>query len=256
MKKIFNILFVIFSLSACKTQKSDGTKALAKSKSAKQIIAKHNKLKFDKKTISAKLKVNYKDANNSQNLSASLRIAKDEKIWISLSAYGFPVAKVLITPTRVSYYEKINHTYFDGDFALLSNFLGTELDYQKVQNVLVGEAILSLKKGKYKAGIEANKYILTPKRQHALYDFFLALNPDNYKVAKQAISQNKQDLSFDYTNYQKISGTAFPKNLNITVDDNGNTTAIKILYKTVIFNKTLKTPFKIPSSYKEIKINQ
>ena len=41
------------------------------------------------------------------------------------------MAKALITPTKVSYYEKINNTYFEGDFSLLSNWLGTDLDFQK-----------------------------------------------------------------------------------------------------------------------------
>jgi hypothetical protein len=31
--------------------------------------------------------------------------------------------------------------YFEGDFSALSQWLGTDLDYNKIQNLLVGEAL-------------------------------------------------------------------------------------------------------------------
>jgi hypothetical protein len=50
------------------------------------------------------------------------------------------MAKASITPTSVSYYEKIKGTYFEGDFSALSQWLGTDLDFNKIQNMLLGEA--------------------------------------------------------------------------------------------------------------------
>lgn len=255
MKKIVILLLTIISLSACKTQKNATANAGLKSKSAKYIITKYEKNRFDKNTVTAKLKLRFEDKNTSQNLTANLRIAKGEKIWISVYAYGFGVAKVLITPTRVSYYEKINKTYFDGDFSLLSNFLGTELNYEQVENLLIGEAILNLKKQKFNATIADNSYLLSPKKQAALYQFLVNINPKNYKVASQNIKQENKDLSLAYTTYQKIDRTDFPKNLVININDNNNKAKLNILYKTVIFNKTLKTPFNIPSNYTAININ-
>jgi hypothetical protein len=48
------------------------------------------------------------------------------------------MAKASITPTSVSYYG----TYFEGDFSALSQWLGTDLDYNKIQNMLLGEALI------------------------------------------------------------------------------------------------------------------
>jgi hypothetical protein len=56
------------------------------------------------------------------------------------------MAKASITPTSVSYYEKIKGTYFEGDFSALSQWLGTE-DYNKIQNMLLGEPLDDLSKG-------------------------------------------------------------------------------------------------------------
>ncbi len=255
MKKILILFFFITSLTACKTHKNATDNAVLKSKSAKYIINKYEKNKFDKNTVSAKLKLRFEDKNTTQNLTASLRIAKGKKIWISVYAYGFGVAKVLITPERVSYYEKINKTYFDGDFSLLSDFLGTTLNYEQVENLLIGESILALKKQKFKAEMADNSYVLTPKKQAKLYQFLVSINPQNYKVSKQSITQENQNLTLSYNAYQKIDRTDFPKNLNIHITDKDNKAKLAIFYKTVSFNKTLKTPFKIPNGYTAININ-
>jgi hypothetical protein len=38
----------------------------------------------------------------------------------------------------VSYYEKIKARILKGDFSALSQWLGTDLDYNKIQNMLLG----------------------------------------------------------------------------------------------------------------------
>ena len=71
---------------------------------------------------------------------------KDKIIWLSAP---LSVAKVMITPDKVSYYNNWENVYFDGDFSLLSDLLGTELDFTKVQNLLLGETLFDLKEQKH-----------------------------------------------------------------------------------------------------------
>jgi hypothetical protein len=51
--------------------------------------------------------------------------------------------------------KKIKGTYFEGDFSALSQWLGTDLDYNKIQNMLLGEPLDDLSKGKYKESLGA-----------------------------------------------------------------------------------------------------
>jgi hypothetical protein len=85
---------------------------------------------------------------------------------VSIRFLGITMAKTLITPNKVKYYEKINGKYFEGDFTTLSRWLGTELDYQKVQNLLLGQSIDDLSKGKYVAVIENTLYKLQPAKRN------------------------------------------------------------------------------------------
>jgi len=253
LKRILYILIIAIAITSCKSSNIAGTNTNL-SMSAKKVIKNHYNNAFDKETINARLKVKYIGKTNLPGVTASLRIKKDETIWVSLSKFGFPVGKVLITPNRVSYYEKINRTYFDGNFTLLSNLLGTELDFEKVQNLLLGQAILDLKDEKFFIDLQKNKYQLTPKKPYDLFSILFLINPDNFKISSQEISQKEESktLTIDYNNYVKVDDEVFPKQIHIAASDIKNTSTIDVNYKSVSFDNPVSFPFKIPKDYKQI----
>ena len=224
--------------------------------STKKIISNHYDNTFNQKTVNANLNANYSDNKMSTSVNIKLRIDMDKTIWLSATKLGFPLAKVMITPNRVSYYEKLKGTYYDGDFALLSKWLGTELDYQKVQNILLGQAVLNLKKEKYDSKIDNQLYQLSPIKENELFGILFFLNPDNFKLNRQQITntEKQQMLSVSYANYKDIKGEQFPEKINIRATDKENLTTINIEYKSVEFNEQLTFPFEIPSGYKEISL--
>jgi hypothetical protein len=253
LKKILYIFFFILALASCKSSKvTDANTNLGMS--AKKVIKNHYNNAFDKKTITARLKVKYIGKTNLPGVTASLRIKKDETIWISLSKLGFPVGKALITPTRVSYYEKINRTYFDGDFTLLSNFLGTELDFEKVQNLILGQAILNLKDEKFIVDVSQNKYQLKPKKEYDLFSILFLINSDNFKINSQKIYQKNENktLTISYNNYTEVDDEVFPKEIHIKATDTKYISTIDVNYRSVAFNSPVRFPFKIPRHYKQI----
>jgi len=250
------VIVILLVITSCKTTKKViSTSSIAKI-STKKIINNHYSNSFNKKTIYARLSVRYRSKNTSTTIGIKLRLEKDKTIWMSATKLGIPIAKIKITPKRVIYYEKIKRTYFNGDFSLLSKWLGTELDYKKIQNILLGQAVLNLKKGKYNSVIDNNLYKLSPKKKKELFGILFFLNPTNFKLNKQEIysPKKKQLLSVSYSNYKEINGEQFPKNINILATDNKNATTIKIEYRWVEFNKKLTFPFSIPRGYKEIKL--
>lgn len=254
MKYLKIIVILLIGFTSCKTNKKVVEGAAIEAISTKKIINNHYSNNFNQKTIDAKLNARYIDKKTSATVTIKLRMEKDKTIWMSATKLGFPLAKVLITPTRVSYYEKLQGTYFDGDFSLLSKFLGTELDYEKVQNILLGQAILNLKKGDYNSKIDDKLYEIYPKNDNELFGILFFMNPDNFKLNRQEIRNDdkKQLLSVSYSGYKKIKGEQFPENIDIRAIDHTNITTINIEYSSVTFNEKLTFPFEIPNGYKEI----
>lgn len=259
MIKIFRYIFIVCMIfTSCKSSKSTTSNSSITAMPSKKVINKHYEEGFNKKTINARIRAKYQDKKNSQTFTIKLRMEKDKAIWMSGAFLGFPVAKILITPTRVSYYEKVKKTYFDGDFSLLSDFLGTEVDYEKVQNLLLGQSILNLKEKKYSVDLDQTSYILEPKKQEDLFDIFFWLNPTTFKLDKQEIrrSVEQKKLTVSYKEYQKIDNISFPKIIEVNAVDKSKVTLLDLEYKTVEFNRGVSFPFNIPSGYKEIKLDE
>ncbi len=259
VKRIFVILFLIVLLPACKTKQVTTGEEINKLFS-KRIVNKHYRNSFKQESIYAKIKATYIDGKNSNTITLKLRAQKDSIIWMSATMLGIPLAKIKITQTEVQFYEKLGKQYFEGDFALLSDFLGTEVAFDEVQNLLLGQAILDLKKKKYIADIDDDSYMLTPKEQEHLYDIFFWLNPDNFRIDKQVLTtkatNSKNEVTVVYDEYQEIEGEFFPKKMVVTAANFDGVKTLKLDYKSVEFDRKLSFPFDIPDGYKKIQLHE
>ncbi len=218
-----------------------------------QIIKKHLNQKVSFKTMQSKVKVNYIQGNKSQAHTINLRIQKDKVIWMSAT---LGIVRAKITPNKVSFYNKLDHTYFDGDFALISDFLGTELNFENVQNLLLGEALFDLEEQKYDADIHEESYVLYPKDQNALYEIFFLLNPAHYKMDSQQLAQPLEHrlLQIDYRDYQKVGRQILPEYIKVIALEADIETILTMEFKSVSLNNELRFPFRIPSGFDEIEI--
>ncbi len=255
MKKAIYILVIILTFASCKSKKNTTSNKNTSNIFMSKVLENYNNHSFNKKTLKASIKAKYKGKTNLPSFNVSLRMEKDKVIWMSISKF-ITIAKLKITPNRVQFYNKLQGEYFDGDFSLLSKFLGTEVNFNQVQSILLGEAIFDLNEKDYKINIGENQYEFTPKKKNELFNILFNLNATNFKLNKQEIKQEKENkyLSVSYTNYENIEGVNFPKSIFILAEDEKNTNTIIIDYKNVTFDLDLKYPFKIPSGYKEIKL--
>jgi hypothetical protein len=139
---------------------------------SKKVIENHYNNKRDFSTLYIRSSAKYRDDRQSQSISAEIKIKKDEKILVSIRFLGITMAKALITPKEVKYYEKINGTYFEGDYASLSEWLGTDLDFNKIQNMLLGQPIDDLTQQKYLSEVTDSFYKLNATVNKTEKSFF------------------------------------------------------------------------------------
>ena len=247
--------FLILFLAGCKSKQTVATAAASDNTEVSQIIKGHYANQYDFKTLNIRANAKYEDAKQSHSLSADIRIKKDEIIWINIKFFGIPMAKALITPTKVSYYEKINGTYFEGDFRILSNWLGTDLDFQKVQNLFLGKAIDDLTKDKWVSEVVEKMFKLSlPNSSDIAKEFYF--EGANYLLKKETITQasKNRNLEIRYPSYKEEKGMFLPNEINIKAEQKDKVT-IDIEYKNTTFNENLSYPFSIPSGYTAIEIN-
>lgn len=256
MKKYIALTLLVF-LASCNAKKAVLSETNATTTlSADKIIENHYSVKRDFKTLYIKASIGYKSDKTSQNVNAEIKIQKDEKILISIRVLGITMAKGIITPTEVKYYEKLNGKFFEGDYSSLSKWLGTDLDFNKLQNLLVGQALDNLNKGKYKTTIENERYKLQDlSNKGTEKEFFFEAS--KFLVKEEEITQKEKGrmLHVTYPNYKEYPEMVLPTEIQIEAFDKENKTSINIEYNTVNFNEEISFPYSVPDGYERIFIN-
>lgn len=252
--QIFLIIFAL-SLSACGSKKAKMESVAPEDAAVAAVVANHYSNEVNFNTLQGKLSVRYTTEERDQSVTVSFRMKKNDTIWMSGQLLGIPLAKVLITPNSVQFYEKISRTYFDGDFRLLSDLLGTPLDYQKIQNLLLGQAIYDLREERYKLSESSRGYQLQPSAETFLKKLFL-LDAGNYKTLAQQIGEanSNRSVTITYPEYQKIGQQLFPGEIQIVANEGAQNTRIDMQFRGIDLNVPVSFPFSIPSGYEEILI--
>ena len=252
--KLYFLFLIILLAVGCRSTKTITSNAEVKANmTAKELIRENQNQNTRFKTMQAKVKIDYTQDQKSQGYTVNLRIAKGKIIWINAT---LGLARVMITPDKVRFYDKVNNQYFDGDYTLLSDLLGIDLDYNKVENLLLGEAIYNLKADNYSISTHENSYVLQPKEQKDLLELFFLLNPSHFKMDSQQLFQptKRRILEIDYKSYQKVSKQILPENLKIIAVEDTEEVSIEMEYRSVSLNEELRFPFSIPLGFKEIRI--
>ena len=252
--KYFVVLVIVFT--SCKAKKNlIDSNVVAEGMSAKKVARKHVASNFDKKTVDAKLKASFNNGKLKQSFSVSFKMKKDEVIWLKGTKF-ITLFKAKITPTSVQFYSSLSKKYFDGDFSMLRKILGTDINFDQLQNLLLGQSLMNVKKQKQEVIIQDNSYVLSPKVQEDLFDIFFSVNPSHFKLDKQSIVNSKKNQRLDvfYPSYKIVDEAVFPSEIKIKAKQPGKFTNIDFIVKSVQFNTDVNISFSIPKGYKQIKI--
>ena len=255
MNKSIGIIFLVLMVS-CKSKSALSEANTNKALSADKIIASHYANNTNFKTLYIKANAHYEDRKQSQKVSVEIKIKKDEMILVSVRFLGITMAKALISPTQVKYYEKLNGEYFEGDYTSLSKWLGTDLDFKKVQNMLIGEALDDLKSGEYSFAIEDKLYKLENNKDINTKKTYY-LEADKFLVKKEEVWQPSQDrkVQVEYPTFVQYNQLYLPGSLLIEAVQKGAKTNIDVSYMAVTLNEDISFPYSVPDGYDRININ-
>lgn len=254
-KAVLACVFLV--VTSCKSLKIDANSNLTKNASVKEIVAIHNAKNFKYTTLQSGVRANYDDGKKTVSPSITLRMEKDEKIWLSAKFLGFTVAKIYITPTKFSFYEKLNRRYYSGDLSLLEKFLGQKVSFEQLQNMFLGQSIIQATSKDFETNeFNANTIVLHSKNTKdnlVLNVLFYLLNA---KVAAYEITKDDKRLDIKYPNYQKVNGQDFPEIMQIKVANKGVRKSLQMNFKSVTVNEKLSFPYAVPNGYTEFKLRK
>lgn len=247
------LIFLVF-LSSCGGSKSVLKDKKIKTKSLKAIVKNYDKASPQFETMRGRLKGEYIDGDDQQSINISYRFKKDEVLWMSAKFAGLiQVAKMMVTPKNIQFYERIDQSYFDGDFEFISSVLGLELNYEQLQNLLLGQTIkpIDVNTSDFES---VDKYFqITTTYKNGLKQSIL-LDEKTFKIKQQTLNMNDREIKVIYKTYQVINNMSFPEEVIILAGDKDNQVSLILNYKNINLNDDLNFPFRIPDNYKLIKL--
>ena len=240
-------------IAACKSPAVLTSKNPIKDLPIKELTKAISKNRVDFKKFRSRVKTTYNDGKRSQQVIANIRMEKDKAIWISANML-VPIAKILITPEKVTFYEKFQKTFFDGDVTFINNQFNTNFDFEDIQNLLIGLPLEDLNRGKWEIISHPKYYILSPRSSKMEFRPTFFFDPSDLSLREQRflVPGTIQSLTIKYINYQQLEGEFLPREIEISLFDGLDLKRITLEYTRVDFPDQLSLPFKIPEGYKQI----
>lgn len=244
------------ALVACKSKKlvvvnrpTVDSAALNKENSIRARLAAIQSKQVTFNTFSGKAKTKLDINGNSNDVTLNIRVAHDQKIWISVTAIiGIEVARAQITPDSIIVVNRIQSVYLKKPFSYVYTYASRQITFKALQALLVGNAIPEVLNSHPDFAAEGNNTVLSGTLQDLVYK--LLLGPD-MKVTQTNLSNQFGGKSLQVANNVFIQATnrVIPSQIDISSTAGDKKIQLNLRYTQAEFDKQLDYPFSIPKSY-------
>lgn len=268
---LFILILAVF-ISSCK---SGGLFTANKLKAEKpeELYQKTISNYIDYNTFSAKISTKLDLPEQKNSFSSNLRIKKDSIIWISVTpALGIEILRVSLTQDSVMFLNRLNSTYFSGDYKYLQRTLNLNLNYSIIQSMLLDEFFIyennvntKVEFADYFSDVDSSFYSFqninkkdlkkiekSGNAVNYLLQKFL-IEPTNYKIAEVNIDEKiyKRNLTIQYSDFTEVDGKYFPEKMELNIKNGEENANISIKYSKITLNKDLKFLYNVPEKYQK-----
>lgn len=261
----FFLIILIFSQTACRVKKPKVSPKIPFSSecpppdSQMQRLLK-NDVSFD--WFSAKISAKTLIDDQSTTFSANLRIKRDSAIWLSITpALGIEVARVFITRDSLKFINRINGTFFRGDYNYLRELFKTEVNYRMIQSVLMGNLYLHYSADQYITVFEDSLCIMSSFKKRKIkkelelevpeiltQEIFSKPGINKVELMEMKDYRPARKFSVNYLSFQHQDQLLIPEQVLILASAS-KSARIEMEFSRIQLNKELNLPFNIPDNY-------
>jgi hypothetical protein len=240
---------IIALLSACqKPPVVTNTGATAPSLPTRKEESAYHFNTFDFTYLTAKGRLVFVNNGRDVNTNADIRMKKDSAIWISLRpGLGIEAARILITTDSVRIVDKLNNDFLGFTFDSLSKRLDIPVDFQLIQNTLLGNLPYDL--GQATPISEGEQYLL--RKQQANVDVIGYVGKQTARMEKLSLKDMTAPNRLDavYGSFTPVENMLFPFvcNADLTFEPpGGSKTSLSFRFthnRVELSREPLKFPF-------------
>ncbi|MFN0032951.1 MAG: DUF4292 domain-containing protein [Flavobacteriales bacterium] len=195
------VLTLLVALVACSKSKNvEKSKEPLKERTAGYLLRHYDKNKYDYTWVGMKVDAEFITMGETQTFKATIRMRKDSVIWVSITPLlGFEMIRLMLTPDSLYYLSKIpdNKYYYKGGFDVINQLVGVELDFEMLQDMLVGNALaLDKDEGRFRSEVNDDKHLLISRYKRKVRR---VVGMDDRKLEDDTIVVNPNDPRYQRT---------------------------------------------------------
>jgi hypothetical protein len=254
------------TMTACKTRQVI-TQPL-KEQGPEYLFEQMKKSELKYSTFSARFGAEAVVDQNNTSFSGAIYIVRDSLIWMSVSKFGLEVARFLITPDSAKMLNRINDSYFIGDFNYVCGLFQVDFDFDILQALITGNDFSYYDNDVFKASVENKSYKLSTIGRRKLKKYVIKeneaqrvliqdilLDPENFKITKISIKEVKQEnRKFEsfYSDFRLLENQLTPYSLKVEITDDKKRIDVSVSFTKISLNTKENASFKIPADFKRV----
>lgn len=247
-------LFLFFS--SCKTakiiQSDDAVPSLA-IQTADYLLTQLANQEVAADWVNAKAKITFKDATQTLNLRATIRMRTDSLIWMNIKKLNVEGARILIDKDSVYIIDRLKKEYYIKGLEYLEETYNLPANFEALQTMILGNPYL-FKEHQLNASKTEEQYrLISEKGTNTLSDYWL--NGSDYGLEQMSFLdlRNSRKLIVGYENYRLLGPVKFAhrRNFKMESEQTGDVEVI-INFTTVELDVPKSMPFSISSRYKRV----
>ena len=258
---------IMIFFAGCKTSRQTTSIALSKMSKEERIESiKYQAIPFN--TLSSSMRFSIKPGANKSSTSANaqLRIVKDQVIQLSLRIpiLGTEVARLSVTPERVTVIDRANRRYFTESIKVLRETSSFDFDFYNLQALFTNHLFIA-----GKSSISHQDYNVFKWTED---EFFTKLNiTDNQginydftsdytnRIVRTEIYQNKNDVNLKwlYSDFGLASNNRlFPMKMNMELTIPNDLITLNLSLNSVDIDTSFQVDTSIPNNFQQIGFEQ
>ncbi|WP_400193352.1 DUF4292 domain-containing protein [Hymenobacter sp. B81] len=194
------------------------------------------------------------DANGEKySANVNLRMRKDSVIWLSASLLGIEGVRAIITPDSVQVINKLEKTFYAGNFTYLSRQFNVPVTFAQVQALLLGDYLPALNGATPRVENDGPVQKVNYQQASVLVEQLIDLSRSRVQKLSVQDVQTSNSVKVTYADFQPLEGNGqlFAHGTLIEAQQPGRPAAlISISYRSVELDKSkLDFPFSVPAAY-------
>ncbi|MAZ50430.1 MAG: hypothetical protein CMC72_01705 [Flavobacteriaceae bacterium] len=221
--------------------------------SNKKLISELEKKTPNFNFISYASQVRVKNNNSINQFNLGIKIHNNNKILLTGSLI-IPLFKALLTTDEVTFYERINRSYFKRKYSSLPAGLENRINYNNIQNMLLGIPFVGLDQVKWKQSFTPQLIKLQSVSRKNKTRLNCEFDLKSLRLKKQALFLDDVIFEVNYSEYQSVLDSDYPNKIQIKFLDDKSTITIEMNIKISSLDSEPNFSFKIPKGYTEISL--